>query len=59
LDKDKKAVFIKEGAQPCKEDPCLSINPGIKAMYVLEIGSGAAAKAGIKLGDKAVFNPQD
>lgn len=46
-------VFISDNTQPCKEEfPCLSINPGKNAKYVLEVNGGVAEKIGLKIGDK-------
>lgn len=55
IDKNKKVVFIKENAQPCKSLICPSINPLVKAGYVLEINGGLAKKNGIKLNDTVLF----
>lgn len=54
LDKDKKAVFIKENAQLCK-GTCLNITPDGNAKYVLEINAGQAQAIGIKIGDVLEF----
>jgi uncharacterized membrane protein (UPF0127 family) len=52
IDGDKKVVFIKENAQPCSgEEFCPSINPGVNALYVLELNAGMAQEIGLKLGD--------
>ncbi len=55
LDKDKKIVFIKHNAQPCKKEPCESFSPGKEAKYVLEINGGLAEKLGLEIGERAVF----
>jgi len=56
LNKNKEVVFISENAQPCKEDPCPSIEPHKDAKYVLEINGGLSQKLGFKIGDKINFN---
>ncbi len=48
-------VHIHENAEPCKEDPCPSINPGVPALYVLEVNAGKARETGLSIGDKADF----
>lgn len=48
LDKNKKVMFIKHNAQPCKADPCETFGPNEKAKYVLEINSGLAKEVGLK-----------
>lgn len=54
---NKEVVFISENNQPCPEEsPCLSVNPGKNAKYVLEINGGLAAKIGLKIGDKFNFS---
>jgi len=53
---DRKVVFIDEGAQPCRADPCPAIDPGGKALYVLEVSAGTVENAGIEIGDAVVLN---
>lgn len=53
FDENKNVVFISENNQPCSPDYCPSINPGIKAKYVLEINAGLIDELGVKIGDKA------
>ena len=55
IDKDKKIVFIKANAQPCAKDPCPSIYPDKKAMYVLELNAGVSDDIGLEIGDEVVF----
>lgn len=53
INENKEIVFVGKNAQPCAEEsPCLSINPGKNAKYVLEINGGLAEKIGLKIGDK-------
>ncbi|TSC95474.1 MAG: hypothetical protein Athens101410_533 [Parcubacteria group bacterium Athens1014_10] len=56
LDKDKKVIFIKKDAQPCGTDKCFTITPDDKALYVLELNSGAADKIDLSLEDKMTFD---
>ena len=56
IDDDYKIVFIKENAQPCKENACPNIIPNKKAKYVLEINAGIADKIGLEVGDKLNFD---
>jgi len=55
LDKDKKVVFIKEGAQSCQEENCPVIYPDRKAAYVLEVISGTVGNIGLSVGDSLSF----
>jgi len=56
IDENKEVVFIENNVQPCKEDPCFSINPGREAKYALEINGGIAEKIGLALGNKLIFS---
>jgi uncharacterized membrane protein (UPF0127 family) len=51
----KEVVFIAEKAQPCLDENCETINPNVKARYVLEINAGAAAERDIRVGDRLNF----
>ncbi|MBF0485322.1 MAG: DUF192 domain-containing protein [Candidatus Omnitrophica bacterium] len=51
LDSQKRVVYIGANIPPCVNDPCPSYNPLKKALYVLEIPSGAAVKSQIAVGD--------
>jgi len=55
IDSNQKVVFIKENAEPCKSLICMSINPGVKASYVLEINGGLVGEYKIKPGDSVEF----
>lgn len=60
MNADKKIVFIQENAQPCLPAQaggtvCPTMNPGVAALYVLEVNAGVAQKEGLKLGDSASF----
>lgn len=52
ISKNGEVVFIKENAQPCKEDYCLAIVPDKDAKYVLEINGGISKEIGLNTGDK-------
>jgi hypothetical protein len=56
ISSDKKVIFIKNSAQPCKQEICESIRPGVIAKYVLEINGGLAETLGIKEGDEVVMD---
>ena len=51
LDKDQRVVFLQSDVPPCRTEACSVYTPSAKAMYVLEIPAGAAAKSGIRAGD--------
>jgi hypothetical protein len=53
IDKNSKVIFINKNSQPCREDNCPMINPGVFSKYVLEINAGNAKKLGIEIGDIA------
>ncbi len=44
-------VHIAENVQPCRADLCPVTNPGVEALYVLELNAGTASKIGLKVGD--------
>jgi len=56
IDENKKIVFLSENNQPCHTNNCPSINPGVKAKYVLEINAGIAEELGIKIGESMEFS---
>jgi uncharacterized protein len=51
INKGNKIVFIKENAEPCEQNDCPQINPGVSALYVLELNARTAKKAGVSVGD--------
>ncbi len=55
INSEKEVVFIQENAAPCEEDPCRSYNPGVEALYVLEINGGKSLDIGLEVGDKLDF----
>jgi uncharacterized membrane protein (UPF0127 family) len=55
IDKDGKVVAISKDTRPCTEEPCPSINPGLKARYVLELCGGTADKIGLVVGEEVEF----
>ena len=55
MDKNKKVVFIKNNAQPCRGSFCPSMYPGKDSIYVLEINAGLCEEIGIKIGDECKF----
>lgn len=46
-------VYINRDTQPCKTEPCASVNPGVNALYVLEVNGGVAEGLNLTLGEKA------
>jgi uncharacterized membrane protein (UPF0127 family) len=55
LDGQKRIVHIEAEVPPCRSDPCPSYDPGVEALYVLELRSGCAARHGLKLYDRLNF----
>lgn len=56
LNSKDEVVFINKNSLPCKIEPCQVIEPGKKAMYVLEINAGLTDKIGLAIGDKLILN---
>ena len=57
---ERKEVVYTVTAQPCKKEPCESITPLQKALYVLEVNAGFAKKHGIDIGTQLEFEiPED
>lgn len=50
IDSNSKVVFISKNTKPCRSLICPTINPGVKAQYVLEINAGMAEKIGLEVG---------
>lgn len=55
IDSAKKIVFISKNTQPCHTDICASIEPPVKARYVLEVNAGTADAWGLTTGDTLEF----
>ena len=55
IDQNKKVVFIKENAEPCKTEECESFKSDNKALYVLEMNGGLAEKIELNIGDEVEF----
>lgn len=55
IDEGKKIVSIQQGAPPCPGDPCPTFPPTGKALYVLELAAGEAAKHHLKSGDAVLL----
>jgi uncharacterized protein len=55
LDRDRRVVHVEKDVPPCKSDPCPSYGPARAALYVLELAAGAAARLGLKPGDRLDF----
>ncbi len=52
MDSGGRVVFIGKDEQPCKQDPCTIINPGVRARYVLEVDAGTAGRIGLAVGSR-------
>lgn len=52
LDEDARILHIESDVPPCQLDPCPSYGPDFEASYVLEIGSGEAARYGLQAGER-------
>jgi len=55
LNEQKRVVYIRPEAPPCKADPCPTYSPGVPSRYVLEIPAGAAKQEGLGLGSLLKF----
>ncbi|MFA5992328.1 MAG: DUF192 domain-containing protein [Candidatus Pacearchaeota archaeon] len=55
IGKDKKVVYVKENAQPCKNTFCEVYVPNTEALYVLELKAGTISERGIGGGDAVGF----
>lgn len=53
IDSEGKVVAIQKYAEPCTYDPCKIYDPGVNALYVLEIRGGLSVEKNIKIGDYA------
>ena len=58
ISQDKEVIFISKDNQPCSSEQCFSINPGVKAKYVLELNAGTADKIDLEIGDKLIFEEE-
>ncbi len=52
---DKRVVSVKENVPPCVSGTCETYSPEAKALYVLEVNAGWAARNGIRVGDPVKF----
>lgn len=55
IDENLRVVYIKRDAQPCLSDACTPIEPGQKALYVLEGNSGFVDELKLRVGDSLDF----
>ena len=56
ISENNEIVGIKNNAEPCKEDPCISYKPTKPAKYVLEVNSNFTIKNNIQIGNKIILN---
>ena len=55
LDEHHRVVAIVPDVPPCVKEPCKTYQPMQKAMYVLEVNAGTAARWKLKIGDELTF----
>jgi hypothetical protein len=55
LDEEQRVVHVAQAVPPCEKDPCPAYEPLQRALYVLELGSGQAAREGVSLGSRIDF----
>jgi len=55
LDEDRKVVAVKEGAPPCKAEPCPVYQPMRRASWVIEMNSGQARREKVVRGASVSF----
>ncbi|NTV29258.1 MAG: DUF192 domain-containing protein [Candidatus Omnitrophica bacterium] len=53
LDPDYLVVHVEKNVPPCLQDPCPDYNPGVSALYVLEIAGGTLDHLKLRPGDRA------
>jgi uncharacterized membrane protein (UPF0127 family) len=56
LDEEKKVVDVKEGAPPCRAEPCPVYQPMRRASWVVEINSGQAKREKLVRGAAVRFD---
>ncbi len=59
LDEHRRVVAIVPDVPPCVKEPCKTYQPMQKAMYVLEVNAGTAARWKLKIGDELTFELPD
>lgn len=59
IDDAKRVVHVKYDVPPCRADPCPSYDPGVEALYVLEVAAGVARQHGIAPGAQLRFEGLD
>jgi hypothetical protein len=55
LDADKRVVHVADSVPPCTKDPCPSYQPMRKAVYVVEMNAGQAAREKVTVGAALSF----
>jgi uncharacterized membrane protein (UPF0127 family) len=55
LDQKQRVTHLEENVPPCQDDPCHIYYPAQKALYVLELNTGAIEKEKIRLGIQVQF----
>jgi uncharacterized protein len=57
LDEKRKVVFVAADVPPCKTDPCPSYGGMQRALYVVEVNAGQAAREKVTVGSVLDFKP--
>ena len=55
IDGDRRVVHVKHDVPPCRADPCPGYDPGVPALYVLEVAGGVARQQGLEVGARLEF----
>jgi uncharacterized protein len=55
LDEERLVVHVAEAVPPCRKDPCPSYEPMRKAVFVVEMNAGLAAREGVEIGRQVSF----
>ncbi len=55
LDSEDRVVYIEHSTPPCRVGPCPSYGPSQPTLNILEIAGGAAAREGLKPGDRLLI----
>lgn len=53
INSSRDVVYINRDTPPCKAEPCPLVNPGVKALYVLEVNGGVADRLNLSVGERA------
>ena len=59
IDGNRRVVHVKHDVPPCRADPCPGYDPGVPAVYVLEVAGGVARRQGLDVGAQLEFEGLD